>query len=64
MLAAVGGSAAAAARLSGISNSLYDSTSAPDTRRNCTGARNVPSVIACHIAAWARSKPNWPNPIP
>ena len=52
----------AAARLSGISNSLCDNTSAPDTRRNCTGARNVPSVIACGVAAWARSKPNWPNP--
>jgi len=55
----VTGPAAAApgvGRLKGRSNALCDSTSAPDTSRNRTGARNVPAFMACGVAACARSK--------
>ena len=57
LLAAGGGSAGSAGRLNGISNSLCDSTSAPDTRRNlhrhperadfhCLGRRGMGTVEA------------------
>ena len=54
VLSAVLATSVSAGQINGISNALCAKTSAPDTRRNCTGARNEPTCTACGVAACAR----------